>query len=377
MNTKAIARRPAKVICLGEVLFDCLANDLGKSVSEVTSWTSYPGGAPANVACALSKLGTASAFIGCVGRDDLGKKLVSLLDSLGVDVSGVQYTDRAPTRQVYVTRDLEGDRTFAGFGERPRVEPKAARSAQSEGRTTPKGLRFPVVEDDDLRRKPLRRKGMRELGQHKADEFADAYLQPDKLPEHLFLEAEYLVIGTLELAYPHSRAAVFRALELAEEYHLKIILDVNWRSMFWLDESEALPLIEKLWPYIDFLKLAEEEARWLFETADAGAIFYRLGSVEGVLVSNGAAQVSYCISENEGRVSPFAVKVEDTTGAGDAFLAGFIYQLCQKGIQALANPEVAKNIVRYACAVGGLTTTKSGAIAAQPDPEAVIALLQT
>ena len=328
MNTKAIAHRPAKVICLGEVLLDCLANDLGKSVSEVTSWTDYPGGAPANVACALSKLGTPSAFIGCVGRDGLGKELVLFLDSLGVNVSGVQYTEKAPTRRVYVTRDLSGDRTFAGFGKR------------------------------------------------RADEFADAYLQAEMLPESLFLEAEYLVIGTLELAYSHSRAAVFRALELAEEYHLKIILDVNWRSMFWLDESAALPLIEKLWAYIDFLKLAEEEARWLFQTADAGAIFYRLGSVEGVLVSNGAAQVSYCISENEGRVSPFPVAVKDTTGAGDAFLAGFTHQLCQNGIQALANPELAENIVRYACAVGGLTTTESGAIAAQPYPESVAALLR-
>jgi fructokinase len=328
LNNKAIAHRPAKVICLGEILFDCLANELGKSVTEVTSWTSYPGGAPANVASALTKLGTPSAFIGCVGQDERGKELVQLLESIGVDVSGVQYTNQAPTRQVYVTRTMAGDRTFAGFGTQP------------------------------------------------ADCFADAYLQGDMFPAKLFLEAEYLVIGTLELAYPSSRAAVFRALKLAEEYHLKIVLDVNWRSMFWLDETEALPLIEQLWPYIDFLKLAEEEARWLFETADAGAIFYRLASVEGVLVSNGAAQVSYCLSENEGRVSPFPVKVQDTTGAGDAFLAGFIHQLCQRGVQQLANPQVANEIVKYACAVGGLTTTKAGAIAAQPSPKLVQGLLE-
>jgi len=323
LNTKAIAHRPAKVICLGEMLFDCLADELGKSVSEVTSWTSYPGGAPANVACALTKLGTPSAFIGCVGQDDLGKELVLLLESTGVDISGVQYSQKFPTRQVYVTRSESGDRTFAGFGKLS------------------------------------------------ADSFADAYLAPESLPLKLFLEAEYLVIGTLELAYPQSRAAVFRALELAVEYHLKIVLDVNWRSMFWIDEQEALPLIEKLWEYVDFLKLAEEEARWLFETADAGAIFYRLGSVEGVLVSNGAAQVSYCLNENEGKISPFPVKVVDTTGAGDAFLAGFIHQLCQRGIQQLADPLVASDVVRYACAVGGLTTTKSGAIAAQPNSTSV------
>ena len=328
MNIKAIARRPAKVICLGEILFDCLAAELGKSVSEVTSWTSYPGGAPANVACALVKLGTSAAFIGCVGKDPLGQELVSLLNSIGVDTSGVQYDETNPTRQVYVTRTEQGDRIFAGFGDRA------------------------------------------------ADRFADAYLQAHLLPQELFLEAEYLVLGTLELAYPASRMAVFRALELAEEYHLKIILDVNWRSMFWLNEQEALPLINKLWQYVDFLKLAEEEAQWLFKTADAGAISSRLDTVEGVLVSNGDAQVSYCLCDNEGTVKPMKVKVEDTTGAGDAFIAGFIHQLCQQGVQKLDDPQVAQEIVRYACAVGGLTTTKSGAIAAQPHPAEVAALLQ-
>ena len=328
MNTKAIARKPVRVICLGEILFDCLADEIGKSISEVSSWTPYPGGAPANVACALVKLGTPSAFVGCVGKDEEGQQLVKLLQSVGVNTSGIQYNERVPTRQVYVTRTVEGDRSFAGFGER------------------------------------------------KADQFADAYLQAQDLPPELFLEAEFLVLGTLELAYPQSRQAVFRALELAEDYHLKIVLDVNWRPMFWLDEQEALPLIKELWQYVDFLKLAAEEAQWLFDSTDAGAIAHRLNWVEGVLVSDGDAQVSYCISDNEGKVNPVKVSVKDTTGAGDAFLAGFIHQLCLHGNQKLQDPEIAREIVRYACAVGGLTTTKSGAISAQPTPEEVEALLK-
>jgi len=312
---------------LGEILFDCLADDLEKSISEVSSWTPYPGGAPANVACALVKLGTPSAFIGCVGKDEKGHELVDLLKSIGVSISGVQYSDRFPTREVYVTRTADGDRTFAGFGER------------------------------------------------KANEFADAYLQAQYLPPELFLEAEFLVIGTLELAYPQTRAAVFRALELADEYHLKIILDVNWRPMFWIDEPEALPLIKNLWQYVDFVKLAAEEAQWLFNTTDAGAITHRLNSVEGVLVSDGGARVSYCLSENEGVVNPVKVATKDTTGAGDAFLAGFIHQLCQYSNQQLQDPQIARSIVEYACAVGSLTTMKSGAIAAQPTVEEVEAFV--
>lgn len=327
MSNNAIARRPVRVICLGEILFDCLADELGKSVSKVSSWTSYPGGAPANVASALVKLGTPAAFIGCVGKDSQGRELIQLLQSIGVNLSGVQYNNQVPTRQVYVTRSQDGDRTFAGFGDRP------------------------------------------------ADRFADAYLQAQYLPQSLFLEAEYLVLGTLELAYPQTRAAVFRALEMADEYHLKIILDVNWRPMFWLKEQDALPLIEKLWQYIDFLKLAEEEALWLFNTADAATIARHLDSIEGVLVSNGKAKVSYCINDNQGTVEPPEVKVMDTTGAGDAFLAGFIHQLCLQGTLKLEDPKIVKDIVTYACAVGSLTTTKSGAIAAQPTPAEVQSLL--
>jgi fructokinase len=320
--------RHTRVICLGEILFDCLADQIGLSLPEVTSWTAYPGGAPANVACALVKLGIPAAFIGCVGKDQAGEELIQLLDSVGVNRTGVQRHETEPTRQVYVLRSSTGDRQFAGFGDNP------------------------------------------------VDGFADAYLQAAELPRELFVEAEYLVIGTLELAYPETRAAVFRALELADEHYLKIVLDVNWRPMFWQDEQEALPLIQQLWQYVDFVKLAEEEAQWLFKTTDAAAIAHKLNSVEGVVVSGGDAQVSYCLSDNAGKVTPFAVEVQDTTGAGDAFLAGFIYKLCQYQLSSLSEPDVAREIVTYACAVGGLTTTKPGAIAAQPTAMEVEAFLQ-
>jgi fructokinase len=321
-------RSHPRVICLGEILFDCLADQLDRPLEQVESWTAYPGGAPANVACALVKLGTSAAFIGCVGQDKPGDELVELLESVGVDITGIQRHPSAPTRQIYVVRSKTGDRQFAGFGQR------------------------------------------------QPNEFADAYLQADALPTELFLKAEFLVIGTLELAYPQTRAAVFRALKLAEQYDLKVVVDVNWRPMFWSNESEAPPLIKQLWQYTDFVKFASEEAQWLLGTTDAGAIAGRLNSVEGVLVSNGDAYVSYCLSNNEGKVAPFKVQVEDTTGAGDAFLAGFIHQLSQRGIGSLSDPAIAKEVVAYACAVGGLTTTKPGAIAAQPTAAEVEAFLQ-
>lgn len=317
-----------RVLCLGEILFDRLANQVGRSLEQVESWTPYPGGAPANVACALVKLGTPAAFIGAVGVDQPGNQLVKLLEDVGVDSSGVQRHPTASTRQVYVLRSETGDREFAGFG------------------------------DFDT------------------SQFADAFLDDSKLPKSLFEGADYLVLGTLELAYPETRQGIYQALDLANRYDVKVVVDINWRPMFWSDPSEAKPLIEEFVKQIDFLKIAKEEAELFFDTSDAGAITHRLDSVEGVLVTNGDQDITYCLGEQEGTFSPFTMNVQDTTGAGDGFVAGFVHQLCQNGLKCLATPESARDVVKYASAVGGLTTLKPGAIAAQPTRREVEAFLK-
>lgn len=315
-----------RVLCLGEILWDCLADQPAKSVQQVQSWTKYAGGAPANVACALMKLGTPSGFIGCVGEDEAGETLIDVLESLGVNVEGVQ-RHSAPTRQIEVLRSTTGDRQFAGFG----------------GRST--------------------------------TVFADTHLQADLLPEDLIDRAEYVVMGTLGLAAPETRQAMQHMLEVADRGYLKIVVDVNWRPMFWVDPDKAKPIILEFINHVDFLKLSLEEAEWLFDTADAGAIAHHYGSLEGVLVTDGERGCSYCLSDQEGHIPAFAVRTIDTTGAGDSFVAGFVHQLCQYGIPALNNPVLAKTIVIYASAVGALTATRAGAIDAQPTAAEVKAFL--
>lgn len=317
----------SRVLCLGEILFDLIADRLGRSLEQVESWTPYPGGAPANVACALVKLGTTSSFIGCVGKDKPGDELVQLLQTVGVDTTGIQRHPTAPTRQIYVTRTQSGDRIFAGFAD------------------------------------------------YDTAEFADTHLQASALPLSLFEDADFLVLGTLELAYPASGASVRRALQLADQYNVKILLDVNWRPVFWQDPDRAVATILEIVPQVDFLKLSKEEALLLFQTADPGAIAYRLNTVEGVLITDGENGCSYCLSENEGRIPSFSVPVVETTGAGDSFVAGFVHQLCQRGIHSLADAAIAERVVVYASATGALTTTKPGAIASQPTASEVEAFL--
>lgn len=317
-----------QVLCLGEVLYDCLAQELGQPIENVNNWIAYPGGAPANVATALVKLGTPAGFIGCIGKDEAGASLKELLSQIGVNCQGIQEHPTAPTRQIYVLRSLNGDREFAGFG--------------------------------NLR----------------ADQFADAFLDADRLPIPLFEEAQFLVIGTLELAYPTTRQAIFQALDLANTYNLKVLVDVNWRPMFWDDPETAIPLIKQLWKSVDFVKLSREEALWLFNTVESGAIAHQLSSVEGVFVTDGEGTISYHLNDFEGKIPAFPMSVQDTTGAGDSFVAGLVHQLCQKGLNNFDNPTAVKEIITYACAVGGLTTTQPGAISAQPTAAEVEAFLK-
>jgi fructokinase len=316
-----------QVLCIGELLFDYLANQSGRSLTEVESWTPYPGGAPANVATALSKLGTPAAYLGCVGQDPDGDTLAHLLKSLAVNLEGLQRHPQAPTRRVYVTRSLEGDRTFAGFGDLDTTE------------------------------------------------FADAFLDAEQLPEALFEPAQFLVLGTLELAYPSSRAAMMRSLKLAHQDQVTRFVDVNWRPVFWPSPEAAHPLIAAMLAQADFIKLSDEEASLFFNSTDPQAVVAQYPQVKGVIVTAGAQGCRYCFGTVRGEFPAFDVDVIDTTGAGDSFVAGFLHQLCSQPNLDLTDPEAVRQVIRYANAVGALTTTQPGAIAAQPTPASLSVFL--
>ena len=266
----------SRVLCLGEILIDCLADQPGLPPHAVQSWTSYPGGAPANVACGLAKLGTPVNFISCVGSDALGIALVEFLQTLGVGRSGIQQHPTAPTRRVYVVRTETGERHFAGFSH----------------------------PDTTL--------------------FADTYLQADQLPLELFSGVQFLVMGTLGLAYPDTAAAIHRALEIAQRHVIQLIVDVNWRPMFWPDPAIAPGLIQALLTQVDFLKLSVEEAEWLFATADPEKIARQLGRPKGILVTAGEQGCAYSLSGNQGQLPAFSSGCRRYNRGGGCFF-GRIY----------------------------------------------------
>lgn len=317
-----------QVVCLGEALWDYIADQPGVTLDRVTSWTAYPGGAPANVACGLARLGTPTAFIGAVGTDLEGEGLITLFQDRGVVLTGIQSYAKDPTRKVYVTRSEDGDRSFAGFGE---ITPTS---------------------------------------------FADAHLQKNNLPPELIAEADYLVIGSLGLAYWDTRSAVQWAISHCLENKKQVILDVNWRPMFWAYPEAARPMIQGILPVVSILKLTEEEAVWLFDTDELDLISLDLPSVQGILLTKGAGGCDYLFGSHSGHLSAFPVQVEDTTGAGDAFLAGFLHQLCQGGQEALADEVQLRKMLEYGNAMAALTVMGKGAIAPQPTHEEITHFLE-
>jgi fructokinase len=307
------------VICLGEVLFDLLANESGVSSEHVKSWTPLPGGAPANVACALVKMGDRSRFIGCVGNDEAGLKLADKLATQGLDLTGLQRHPTAPTRQVYVVRTADGDRVFGDFGGIP------------------------------------------------TDKFADTQLS--EVPSALFTGADFLLLGTLALAYPNSAASTWQAVEFAEAQGVKIMVDINWRPTFWTSPTLAIPKIKHLLQKADYVKFAKEEAELIYDETSPQALHNYLPTASGIFVTDGGNVCQYWLNGTAGEQPAFAVTAIDTTGAGDAFVAGLLHQL---GTGQSNGAE----ITRYAAAAGALTTQGAGAIDAQPTDAQILQFLR-
>ncbi|NJK59457.1 MAG: carbohydrate kinase [Oscillatoriales cyanobacterium SM2_1_8] len=310
----------ARVLCLGEVLRDRFV--MGDR--EVTA----PGGAVANVAIALAKLGVTVEFIGCVGEDPSGRELRQGLQAAGVGIVGLQRHPQAPTREIRIRVDAAGERSFLGFSGAPDAV------------------------------------------------YADGLVAAELLPEALFEAAEFLVLGSCLLPSPIAQRTTQRALHLANKHYLKVVTDINWRSVFWPQPHLAIAAVGALLQQTDFLKVSYEEALHFLGTASPAAIANQWPDLEGVLVTDGERGGRYFLGDRQGEYPAYAVATVDTTGAGDAFLAGFLAQLTQIPLSALAQPKAVQTALAYAAAVGALATRALGATAALPTAAETTAFLQ-
>ena len=214
--------------------------------------------------------------------------------------------------------------------------------------------------------------------------FSDEVLRKKLIEEEIlnlektFLETKYLVTGTILLSSPISAETIFFLFEQAKKLEVKVVIDLNWREVFWdhssfsseISKGERVNLIKKFLNHANVLKLAKEEATLFFEDEDPLLISQQLSNRPDVIITDGKNPVSWYINGLQGITeTPTSQKIVDTTGAGDAFLAGLISKLISSGYPS-NNLEI-EDCIKFACVCGLLTWLCEGAIEQQPYYEKV------
>lgn len=310
------ALKMKKVFCIGELLIDFVAENQGNDLSKAKVFTKKAGGAPANVACAISKLGGQSSFIGCVGADPFGSFLLNILEKNKVDCSLVQRSETFTTL-AFVSLAEDGERDFV----------------------------FSRGADRELEYMPAVKK-----------EFKNNMIH--------FGAATALLGGPLEKAYGHY---YFDALT----QDIFISFDPNYRADLWRNRSEAF--VKKCLPYIEkahLCKFSLEEAQLISGETDLARACKAIHEIGTQLITvTLGADGTYISTPNGSRTVPsIPVEVRDTTGAGDAFIGCLLYQISKLSTPSsiVQDWSLLTTMVANANKAGAITTTQYGAIESLP-----------
>lgn len=324
------------VICFGELLYDLMSKTPNASLSDNSAWSAFPGGCPANVAACLSALGTRVSLVSTVGDDRAGHALKHHFAALGVDTRLIQHAAQAPTRHIYVRRFSDGERQFVGFN-----------------------------------------------GDNAA--FADTTsitLDSSDLDENTLV-----ISGTMGAAFAPSGESLLSVLE--NSGGAKVVIDVNWRQQIWgMDDlwtevdarNKILDMLLHFNSNLFIVKASTEDIAFLFGEYVAISSLedpcivrqkFQLKGNTGVIVTDGENGAS-CAFGNDTDDSVLTVRtaaftpatgVVDTTGAGDAFIAGFVSEWINKGAQdhLLNDPQYLTQIMWFAAKVAAVVVSGDGA----------------
>ena len=310
------------VTALGELLIDFTCT--GTDADGYPSMAAHPGGAPANYLAAVSKFGGKTALLGKVGADAFGRLLTGTLQRASIDTRGILTSEDVFTTLAFVTLDETGNREFS------------------------------------FARKPG----------------ADTQLRFEELDLSLIDEAKVFHFGTLSLTDEPARSATQKAVRYAKEHGKLISFDPNLRKPLWKDPEEAKK--QMLWglSQADVVKISDEEVEFLLALEPAQGAEYLLHNfgVTLVFVTCGPDGCLFRNRKASGHVDSLKnIRPADTTGAGDIFGGSAVYGLLQSGRQPedLEEAEL-REIVSFACAAAGLSTTRPGGISSIPEREAVL-----
>lgn len=308
--------RATRVFCIGEALIDFVGENQGSDLSKAVQFTKKAGGAPANVACAIARLGGESSFIGSVGNDPFGHFLLNTLKSENVDLSLVQKSE-VFTTLAFVSLAEDGERDFV-----------FSRGADKE-------LKY----DSKLRKT-----------------FKDCIVH--------FGAATALLGGSLEEAYGHY---LFDALC----NNVFVSFDPNFRSDLWKNNEKTF--VKKCLPFVEkshLCKFSLEEAQLLSGKESVEESCKKLHDIGAkiITVTLGKEGTYVSTAKTQSVVDSIKVNPVDTTGAGDAFIGCLLYQISKLNDfqRVLHESELLLSMVSKANKAGALTTTTYGAIAALP-----------
>ena len=261
------------VACYGELLWDFFEAEAKPDKEPIArKFQREPGGASANVAIALARLGLESSVVGAVGKDKLGEAMFAALNAEGVDTSALARVD-ARTGITFVTRDALGEPTFI---------PYRQGAAEPDGKTPASAAK-----------------------------------------------ARYVVLGTTSLL-PSCRAATEKFLTAAEKAKATLVVDLNVHLHMWPDVEEMRTATKELVGRAAIVKASNGDLdavagkrglTWLEAQAKGATWIMTRGE-------NGAAALG-----PHGQVTAPTKRVRciDATGAGDAFLAGVLAVLVRSG----------------------------------------------
>ncbi|CAL0315980.1 unnamed protein product [Lupinus luteus] len=314
----------ALVVSFGELLIDFVPTVTGISLIEAPAFKKAPGGAPANVAVAISRLGGSSAFVGKVGADEFGYMLADILKQNNVDTSGMRFDSNARTALAFVTLRADGEREFLFF------------------------------------RNPS----------------ADMLLHESELDKNLIKQAKILHYGSISLIDEPCRSAHLAALRIAKDSGCILSYDPNLRLALWPSAESAREGIMSIWDQADVIKINEDEITFLTggdDPYDDNVVLKKLfhPNLKLLIVTEGSEGCRYYTKDFRGRVAGVKVKPVDTTGAGDAFVGGFIYSIASDQ-NVLKNEKRLREALHFANVCGAITVTDRGAIPSLPTKEAVL-----
>lgn len=317
--------------CMGEALIDLIAHTKGQSLDQVTTFERVAGGAPANVAAVVASLGGQSSLITKLGNDAFGDYLVSTLKAKGVGVEHIFRTSEANTALAFVSVKEDGDRDFSFY------------------------------------RNPS----------------ADLLLNEDEVKREWFNQQDIFHFGSVDLVESPMKYAHRRAIEWMTQAGGIISFDPNVRTSLWNDLDVYKQTIQEFLPFAHILKVSEEELEFItgiLEQKRAIASLFK-GNVRIVLYTKGARGATIYTKDHTWEVPAFPIKVADTTGAGDAFMGGFLYQLLvNEATVSTLEPFIGRHgeeVLRFANATGALVASVKGAIDVLPTQPHVNTLLDT